>query len=104
MNKKLKQLIKKHVNEIKSMDPEVYIEIEEDGDEIFISVGSHKNSDEERYEDLIDKLNVEYDKKGYYYVYWGDNDSLTCDNLVLLEDIDRIPMNENSQEKKVVNF
>ena len=104
MNKKLKQLLKKHITEIKSMYPEVYIEVDMVIDDILVDIGSHKISDEERYEDLIDKLNAEYDEKGYYYVYWGVDSSLTCDNLALLEDVVKEPVTENPIEKKVVNF
>ena len=80
MKKRLKQLIKKHVNEIKSIYPEVYIEVDMVMDDILVDIGFKGISDEEKYEDLIDKLNREYDDKGYDYVYWGDNDNLTRKN------------------------
>ena len=86
MNKKLKQLLTKHVDIIKSTYPEVYIEVEMDGDEIFIGIGSRDISKEDQYEALISDFIEEYYKKGFGNVIWAVNSSLTTDNLHLLED------------------
>ena len=94
MKKRLKQMIKKHVKIVKNMYPILYIEVEEDGDEIFICIDSQDISNEKRYEDLMNDFIEEYDSKGYYDVYWGVNSTLTCDNLSLLEDFEQMPMKE----------
>ena len=86
MNKKYKQILKKHVNIIKSVYPEVYIEIEMDGDEIFIGIDSQDISNEEKYETLISDFYEEYDTKGFANIFWGVDSSLDNDNLHLLED------------------
>jgi len=86
MNKKYKQLIKKHIDIIKSMYPEVYIEVEMDGDEIFISIDSLEISNEVEYEALINNFIEEYDRKGFANIFWGVNSSLTNDDLHLLKD------------------
>ena len=104
MNKKVKQLLKKHVNIVKKMYPELYIKVIEIGDNTLVSVDSLDTADEEKYENLIYDFIKEYDRRGYCDIYWGVDSNLTCDNLVLLEDVDKIIMNEIPQEKKVVNF
>ena len=104
MKKRLKQMIKKHINIVKNMYPEVYIEIEEDGDEIFVCIDSQPISNEKKYENLMYDFIEEYESKGYFDVYWGVNSNLTCDNLSLLEDLVQAPVVEIPKEKKVVNF
>ena len=104
MNKKIKQMLKKHVNIVKKMYPELYIKVIEVYDNTLVSIDSLDIAKEVEYKDLIYDFIKEYDRKGYCDIFWGVDSSLTCDNLVLLEDVNRIPMNENSQEKKVVNF
>ena len=86
MNKKYKQLIKKHIDIIKSMYPELYIAVRMHGDEIFISISSLEISEEAEYETVIVDFIKEYDRKGYYNIFWGVNSSLTNDKLQLLED------------------
>ena len=103
MNKKLKRLIKKHVDIVKSMYPELYIEVDMVLDDILVSINSQAISNEERYEDLIYDFFMEYESKGYFDVYWGVNSSLTCDNLALLEDFVKAP-EEEIPKKKVINF
>jgi len=103
MNKKLKRLIKKHVDIVKSIYPEVYIAVKMVYDDILVSIDSYDISEEERYEDLVDNFNEEYERKGYYYVYWGVNDTLTCDDLSLLEDFVKTPEKE-SPKQSVINF
>ena len=104
MNKRLKQMIKKHIKIVKSMYPELYISVRMVGDDILVSIDSLDISNEEKYEDLMYDFIKEYDSKGYFDVCWGVNDNLTCDNLSLLEDVVKIPETENPQEKRVVNF
>jgi hypothetical protein len=104
MNKKVKKLLKKHVNIVKKMYPELYIKVIEIGDDTLVSIDSLDIADEEKYEDLVYDFIKEYDRKGYGNIFWGVDSSLTCDNLVLLEDVEQIPRNEISQEKSVVNF
>ena len=103
MNKKLKRLIKKHVDTVKSMYPEVYIEVEEDGDEIFVCIDSLDISNEVEYEALIIGFIREYHSKGFGAIYWGVNSTLTCDNLVILEDMDKALETENLKQR-VINF
>jgi len=86
MNKKYKQILKKHVDIIKSTYPELYIEVEEDWDEIFVSVDSLEISEEVKYEALIRDFYKEYYSKGIYNIFWGVDCTLTKDNLQLLED------------------
>ena len=86
MNKKYKQIIKKHVDTIKSMYPELYIEVEKDWNEIFISVSSLEISEEAEYEALICDFYEYYDNNGLGNIFWGVDSSLTKDNLHLLED------------------
>jgi len=86
MNKKYKQLIKKHVDTIKSVYPDVYIEVEMDGDEIFIGISSLEISEKMEYETLLDDFIKEYHRKGFVNIFWGVNSSLTGDDLHLLED------------------
>ena len=104
MNKRLKQLIKKHIKIVKTIYPELYVEVEIFGDDIFVCIHSLDISNEEKYEDLMCDFIEEYDSKGYFDVYWGVNSSLTCDDLTMLEDFDKIPGRENSKERDVVNF
>jgi len=86
MLKKYKQLIKKHVNVIKSMHPEVYIEVTMIYDDILIGIASQDVSKENQYEALIVDFIKEYDRKGFYNIYWAVDFSITSDNLHLLED------------------
>ena len=104
MNKRLKQLIKKHVNIVKKMYPELYIKVKMVEDDILVSIDSLDISNEEKYEDLMSDFIEEYDGKGYFNIYWGVNDTLTCDDLSMLEDFDEVPRRENSKERDVVNF
>ena len=103
MNKTLKRLIKKHIDIVKSIYPELYIEVDMVLDDILVSINSQVISNEERYEDLIYDFSKEYHSKGYFDVYWGVNSSLTCDNLELLEDFVKAPVEENSKQR-VINF
>jgi hypothetical protein len=103
MTKKLKRLLKKHVDIVKSMYPELCIEVGMVIDDILIGISSQNISNEKKYKDLILTFIREYHSKGYYDVYWGVNSTLTCDNLVLLEDFVQIPEKENPK-KKVINF
>ena len=102
MNKKLKRLIKKHVDIVKSMYPEVYILVEIDGVEIFVSIDSHEISDEERYEFLMYDFIKEYESKGYLNIFWGVNENLTCDDLSLLEDFVEAPQKENLKQRVAI--
>ena len=86
MNKKYKQLIKKHVDTIKSMYPEVYIEVIMIYDNILIGIGSQDISKEDQYEALINDFIEEYDNKGFCNIFWAVNSSITKDDLHLLED------------------
>jgi len=107
MTKKVKQLLKKHINIVKKMYPELYVEVDMVGEDILVSIDSLDISDEEKYEDLIYDFIKEYQRKGYFDIYWGVNDNLTCDNLSLLEDVVKIPEAEKTEsfkEKRVVNF
>ena len=107
MNKKIKQLLKKHINIVKNMYPELCIEVDMFGDEIFIRVDSLDIANEVTYKDLIFDFIREYDRKGYCDIYWGIDSNLTCDNLSLLEDVVKVPetkKTEISKEKRVVNF
>ena len=104
MTKKVKQLLKKHIKIVKSMYPELYIEVDMVLDDILVSINSLDISNEEKYEDLMYDFIKEYDSKGYFEICWGVNDNLTCDNLSLLEDVVNTPEIESSQEKRVVNF
>jgi len=104
MKKRYKQLIKKHVNIVKNMYPQLYIEIEEDWDEIFICIDSQAISNEVEYEAIIRNFIKEYHRKGYANIFWGVNSTLTCDKLDLLEDLDKIPVAENFKEKRAANF
>jgi len=103
MTKKVKQLLKKHVNIVKKMYPELYIAVKIVGDDILVSIDSLDISNEERYKDLMYDFTKEYDRRGYFDLYWGVRSSLTCDELSLLEDSDKIPEKENSKEC-VINF
>jgi len=94
MKKRLKQMIKKHINIVKSMYPELYFAVIMIGDDILVDIDSLDISNEEKYEDLMYEFIKEYDSKGYYYVYWGVDPTLTCDNLSLLEDFEQMPMKE----------
>jgi len=104
MNKKIKQLLKKHINIVKSMYPELYIEVEMVLDDILVSINSLEIYNGERFADLLCNFIDEYDSKGYFDIYWGVNSSLTGENLELLEDIVEVPKKENSKENRVVNF
>ena len=107
MNKKVKQLLKKHINIMKKMYPELYISVKMVGDDILVGIDSLDISNEEKYEDLMYDFIKEYHRKGYADIYWGVNDNLTCDNLSLLEDAVKTPeieKTEISEEKRVVNF
>jgi len=103
MNRKLKQLIKKHVDIVKSMYPELYVEVDMVIDDILIGIGYTDISDEERYEDLVDNFNKEFRRKEFLNVYWAVNDTLTSDNLALIEDFVKTPMKENLKQR-VINF
>ena len=104
MKKRLKQMIKKHINIVKSMYPELYFAVIMIGDDILVDINSLEISNEEKYEDLMNDFLDEYENKGYYYVYWGVNDNITCDNLSLLEDSVEAPVTEIVKEKKAANF
>jgi len=104
MKKRLKQLIKKHIKIVKSIYPELYIDVKMVGDDILVGINSLKIANEKRYEDLMNDFIDEYENKGYYYVYWGANDNIICDNLSILEDLVEEPEIENFKEKKAANF
>jgi len=110
MNKKLKRMIKKHVGIVKSMYPELYIKVIMVIDDILVSVSSLEISEEERYEDLMYDFIKEYEREGYWDVYWGVDDTLTCDKLELLEDFVKLPekkekiLRKENPKQSVVNF
>ena len=104
MNKRIKQLIKKHINIVKDMYPELYIAVIMIGDNILVDVDSQAISNEEKYEDLMYDFIREYHRKGYADIYWGVNSTLTRDNLDLIEDFVKAPEVKITQEKKVANF
>ena len=104
MNKRIKKLIKRHVNIVKNIYPELYIAVKMVGDDILVGIDSLNISNEEKYGDLIYDFIKEYHRKGYANIYWGVNSSLTCDSLSLLEDAVKTPVTENFNEKNVVNF
>ena len=104
MTKKVKQLLKKHINTVKNMYPELYIDVDMVGEDILVAIDSLDISNEERYKKLMSDFIKEYFSKGYFDIYWGVDSNLTCDNVSLLEDIDKIPSKENFNEKSVVNF
>jgi len=87
MNKQLKQILKKHVGIIKSTYPEIYIEVRMIYDDILIGISSFEISEEAEYEDLIYSFIKEYDKKGFFNIFWGVDISLTKDNLHLIEGV-----------------
>ena len=91
MNKKLKQLIKKHVDIIKFTYPEVYIEIKMVGDDILFGIGSRDISKEDQYETLIDDFIEEYDREEFDNIFLAVNFSITKDDLHLLEDYVKTP-------------
>jgi len=97
MNKKYKQVLKKHVDIIKSVYPKLYIAAIIDGNEIFISIDSQDISNEEKYEALICDFYEEYDSKGLGNIFWGVNSSLTHDKLHLLEDEVKTPKNVSNK-------
>ena len=104
MNKRIKQLIKKHINIVKKMYPKLFIDVKMIGENILVGIDSQAISNEVEYEALILEFIKEYDRKGYCDIYWGVSSYLTCDNLTLLEDLVEAPVTENPQVKKVVNF
>ena len=104
MTKKVKQLLKKHVNMVKSMYPELFIKVEMIGEDILIGINSQAISNETKYEALILSFFREYHRKGYADIFWGVASYLTCDKLDLLEDFDKIPVTENIKEKIAANF
>ncbi|MCL1864758.1 MAG: hypothetical protein FWF73_02990 [Spirochaetes bacterium] len=104
MTKKVKQLLKKHVNIVKKMYPELYIEVDMIGGDILVSVDDSQDiSKEAEYKAVILNFIKEYHRRGYFDIYWGVDSNLTCDDLSLLEDSDKIPGKENSKEC-VINF
>ena len=107
MKRRQKQLIEKHIKIIKNKYPELFIKVIEVGDDILVSIDSLEISNEVEYETLICGFIKEYDKKGYFDVFWGVDTTLTCDNLSLLEDAVKIPeaeKSENFKGKKAANF
>ena len=86
------------------MYPALYIEVKMIGDDILVSINSLATSNEAEYKALILSFFREYRRKGYPDIYWGVASYLTCDKLDLLEDLDKIPVTENTQEKKAANF
>ncbi|MCL1865274.1 MAG: hypothetical protein FWF73_05625 [Spirochaetes bacterium] len=103
MTKKVKQQLKKHINIVKKLYPQLYIEVKMIGDNILVSIDSLDISNEAEYKAVILNFIKENDRRGYFDIYWGVNDTLTCDELSLLEDSDEIPRGENSKEY-VINF
>ncbi|MCL1864215.1 MAG: hypothetical protein FWF73_00190 [Spirochaetes bacterium] len=103
MTKKVKQQLKKHINIVKKLYPQFYIEVDMIGGDILVSVNSLDIANEAEYEAVILNFIKENDSKGYFDIYWGVDSNLTCDELSLLEDSDKIPMEENSKEC-VINF
>ena len=103
MNKRRKQLIKKHVGIVKSIYPEVNIAVRMVMGNILVNINSLKISNEAKYEALIYDFVEEYDKKRYFDIIWGVNSSLTSDNLSLLEDFVEAPVKENFKQK-AANF
>ena len=85
------------------MYPELYIEVEEDWDEIFVRISSLEISDEAKYEALICDFYEEYDRKILGNIFWGVDISLTNDNLHLLEDSikNKIPKKENVKKNEI---
>ena len=100
MNKKYKQVLKKHIDIIKSMYPELYVAVRMHGDEIFVRISSLEISDEAEYEALICDFYEEYDRKILGNIFWGVDLSLTKDDLHLLEDPIKVPKKENLKENK----
>jgi len=100
MNKKIKQLLKKHVAIVKSMYPEIYIEVTMTYENILIGIDSLDISNEERYVDLLYTFAKEYERKGFADIYWGVNSSLTNDDLAMLEDSVKTPVKKIAQKTR----
>jgi len=98
MNRKLKEMIKNHIITVKSLYPEVYIEVDMHYDEIFIRIDSQDISNEEEYEKLMLEFMDEYDNLGFYGVYWGVNSSLKSDNLMMFKNLIKVPKKEILKE------
>ena len=103
MNKKFKQVLKKHIDIIKSKYPVVYIEVEMDGNEIFIGISSLDISNEVEYKALLRGFIKEYHEKGLGNIFWGVDSSLTKDNLLLLEDDVKTPKNVSNKVSKKIS-
>ena len=95
MKRELKHLLKKHIDIVKKLYPEVYIEVEMIGDDILVSIDSHEISDRDDYINLMYSFTKEYDSKGYFDVYWGVDSALTQDNLTFFENLNKKPKKEN---------
>jgi len=91
MNKKYKQILKKHINIIKSAYPELYVEVKMIYDDILVDINSFKIFESEEYDDLIYNFTKEYEKKGIFNIFWGVNISLTHDKLHMIEDEVKTP-------------
>ena len=104
MTKKVKQLLRKQVNIVKNMYPELLIQVDMIGEDILVGIDSLNISKEKKYKDLMYDFIKEYHKKGYFDIYWGVSSYLTCDNLDLLEDLVKTPEAEIPVEKKAANF
>jgi len=86
MYKKYKQVLKKHIKTIKSIYPELYVEVRMINDDIVVHINSFEIYDSEEYDDLIYNFTKEYENKGIFNIFWGINISLTHDKLDMLED------------------
>jgi len=94
MNRKLKEMIKNHIITVKTMYPELYIEVDRHGDDILIGISSQDISNEKEYEKLMLEFMDEYDNLGFYDVYWGVNSSLKSDNLMMFKNLIKVPKKE----------
>ena len=103
MYKKYKQILKKHIKTIKSIYPELYVEVRMINDDIVVHINSFEIYDSEEYDDLIYIFTKEYDKKGIFNIFWGVNISLTHDKLHLLENDVKTPNNVSNKVSNKVS-
>jgi hypothetical protein len=95
MKRELKQLLKKHIEIVKQLYPEVYISVKMVGDDILVSIDSWEISDTEEYIDLMYDFDKECESKGIFNIWWGVLSSINADNLTLLGNLNKKSKKEN---------
>jgi hypothetical protein len=73
-------------------------------DNILIGINSHEIFRGKKFMELVYDFTNEYHSKGFADIYWGTNETLTQDNLEMLEDTVKPPIKKVARKIEKESF